>query len=110
MAEKVLCLSGDNWGMLDEKTGEKIEGISVWYVNAYREEEAGSIGQKPTKINATAETFAVLQKGGLPGIYELEYGSRPGKAGKATLALIGAKFIQSVDLFGGLISTSKKAA
>ena len=98
MSEKVLVLSADRWEMVDDKTGEELKGVSAWYVNSYREDEKGSIGQKPTKVSATPETFAIFEKSGLPGVYELEYGSRPGKGGKAALALIGAKFIESFDL------------
>jgi len=52
MAEKALILSGDPWDMTDEKTGQRITGVSLWYVNQYRD---GENGQKPTKVTATPE-------------------------------------------------------
>ncbi len=93
MAEKALILSGDPWDMTDEKTGQRITGVSLWYVNQYRD---GENGQKPTKVTATPELFDQL-KGQLPAVCEMEYGSRPGAQGKATLTVIGAKIIQRID-------------
>jgi hypothetical protein len=99
MGEKVLVLSADNWNMVDERTGQPMAGVSVWYVNKYRDDDVGSLGNKPIKIGATDDTFKVLREGGLPGVYELDYGARPGKGGKASLTLTGAKFIHAVDFF-----------
>lgn len=100
MAEVALVLSADKWSMPDEKTGQVLEGYSVWFVNDYRDDTADSVGFKPTKISATPEMFKKLQLAKLPGVFEMVYGSRPGAQGKATLTLVDIKYISDIDLFG----------
>jgi len=99
MAEKALVLSADKWSMPDEKTGEIRSGFSVWYVNDYRDDLPESIGMKPTKITATPEMFESLRLAKLPALFDLDFGSRPGAQGKATLTLVKAKHIADVDVF-----------
>lgn len=94
MAEKALVLSGDPWEMPDERTGEIRKGVSIWFVNQYRE---GDFGQKPSKVSAVPEVLEGL-RGKLPAVCELEYGARPGAQGKATLTLVGVRVLRSVDL------------
>lgn len=93
MAEKALVLSADPWSMVDEKTGQALSGNSLWYVNSYRD---GENGQKPTKVTASAEIFEQI-KGKLPAVCEMEYGSRPGAQGKATLTVVGLKVLKRID-------------
>lgn len=102
MAERALILSADNWGMTDEKTGKPLSGVSVWYVNDYREDTADSIGMKPTKISATPEILEKLRKARLPALFDLDFGSRPGAQGKATLTLVGISHVQDVAIFEGV--------
>jgi len=99
MAEKVLLLSCDSWSMTDKESGEFVKGVSVWFVNAYREDTDTSFGQKPSKVSATPEIFEKLRNSPLPGIYELSYGSRSGAKGVATLTLIDAKYVQEAKFF-----------
>lgn len=106
MAERALITSADTWEMVDEKTGELRKGLSVWYLNEYREDTANAFGFKPTKVSADVSLQAsMINK--LPGLFELEYGSRPGAQGKATLTLIGVKFVKEVDLFGSMNNPAK---
>lgn len=102
MAEKVLILSADSWGMTDKETGEFVKGVSVWFVNEYREDTETSVGQKPSKVSATPEIFEKLRKSPLPGLYELSFGSRSGAQGKATLTLVDAKYVGEAKLFGSV--------
>lgn len=99
MAEKALVLSADKWSMPDEKTGEIRTGFSVWYVNDYRDDLPESIGYKPTKISTTPEMFESLRLAKLPALFDLDFGSRPGAQGKATLTLVKAKHLGDVDVF-----------
>lgn len=99
MAEKALVLSADRWSMPDEKTGEIRSGFSVWYVNDYRDDLPESIGFKPTKISTTPELFESLRLAKLPALFELDFGSRPGAQGKATLTLVKCKHLADVDVF-----------
>lgn len=94
MAERALVLSADPWEMADEKTGEIRKGCSLWYLNSYRE---GDMGQKPTKVSVALELLGQI-KGKLPGVFELEYGSRPGAQNKATLTVVGLRMLAPIDL------------
>lgn len=99
MSERALVLSVDAWEMPDERTGEIRKGLSVWYVNDYREDSLNAIGYKPTKVSADLELFATFRRARLPAIFEMHYGSRPGAQGKATLTLIKADGIGNVNIF-----------
>jgi len=99
MSERALVLSCDSWDMTDEKTGEMRRGLSVWYVNDYRDDGSESLGFKPTKVSADRQLLDKLRDAKLPALFDLDFGSRPGAQGKATLTLIGLTKVQSVDLF-----------
>lgn len=104
--EKALVLSGDSWSMTDEKTGQILEGISVWFLTPYRtQDNPGQAGYKPAKVGASADVFAKLRAIKLPAICEMVYGAKPGAAGKATLVLLDVLNPAPVDLF----PTEKKA-
>lgn len=103
--EKALILSADSWSMPDEKTGEIRKGVSVWFVNDYRDDTEEAVGFKPTKVSADVELLPMLRSAKLPAVFNMHYGSRPGAQGKATLTLIKADKIASVNLF-----TEPKAA
>lgn len=94
MAERALVLSADPWEMPDERTGEIRKGCSLWYLNSYRE---GDMGQKPTKVSVDVALLAQI-RGKLPGVFELEYGSRPGAQNKASLTVVGLRQLASIDL------------
>lgn len=98
--EKALILSADSWSMADEKTGEMRNGVSVWFVNNYREDMPDAVGFKPTKVSADVSLLPLLRNAKLPAIFDMHYGSRPGAQGKATLTLIKADKVASVNLFG----------
>lgn len=99
MAEHALVLSADAWEMPDERTGEIRKGVSVWFVNDYREDTPLAIGYKPTKVSADPSVLDSLRSAGLPAVCEMHYGSRPGAQGKATLTLIDIKPQRPVDFF-----------
>jgi hypothetical protein len=108
MAEKALVLSADAWEMTDEKTGELRKGVSVWFLNDYREDTLTSVGFKPTKVSADPSMLDLLRSAKLPALFEMHYGSRPGAQGKATLTLIGMGHIADLDVFN--VPAPKKAA
>ncbi|MNZ27763.1 hypothetical protein D3C78_449840 [compost metagenome] len=99
MSERALILSCDAWDMVDEKTGEMRRGLSVWYVNDYREDSESSFGYKPTKVSADRALLDSFKLASLPALFDLDFGSRPGAQGKATLTLVDARKVQSVNLF-----------
>lgn len=97
--ERALVLSVDRWEMQDERTGELRRGLSVWYVNDYREDTRDAIGYKPTKVSADPELFQTFAKARLPAIFAMTYGSRPGAQGKATLTLTAVAAQANVNIF-----------
>lgn len=99
MAERVLILSADKWAMPDEKTGEMRNGVSVWYVNQYREDTPDSWGYKPTKIGADPSLLDEIRSAKLPAVFEAEYGSRPGAQNRPTLTLTKLVKLGSVNAF-----------
>lgn len=107
--EKALVLSGDAWAMTDDKTGEQMSGISVWFITPYREQgqNAGQAGYKPAKVSASQELFDKLRSIKLPAICEMVYGAKPGAQGKATLVLQDVLNPQPVDVFGLLDKKAK---
>lgn len=96
--ERALILSADVWSMNDERTGKPMSGVSVWYVNDYRDDSGDSFGYKPTKVSGTAEILSQL-RGKIPGVFEVSFGSRPGAQNKAQLTLVAVKHVAAVDLF-----------
>lgn len=106
MSEKALVLSADPWEMTDKETGQIIKGVSFWYVNNYRD---GENGQKPTKVSVSSELHDAV-KGKLPALCELDFGSRPGAQGKATLTVTGVKVLKGVDFSGLFTGATAKAA
>jgi hypothetical protein len=106
VSERVLVTSADVWELTDEKTGEFKQGLSIWYLNEYRTDTSSSFGFKPTKVSAVRELIGQVQNK-LPGFFDMEFGSRPGEHGKATLTLTGLKFVKPVDLFSSISSSSK---
>lgn len=99
MAERALVLSVDKWEMVDERTGELRKGLSVWYVNEYREDTDTGFGFKPTKVSADPSLLDTFKKARLPSLFDMHYGSRPGAQGKATLTLVQADGIANVNVF-----------
>lgn len=107
--EIALVTSADVWEMPDERTGELRRGVSVWFLNQYREDTDTQLGYKPSKISAPPEVLDQL-KGKLPGFFKLSFGSRPGAQGKATLTLIGVDHVKNADLFGSVSAPEKSGA
>lgn len=109
MSERCLVLSGDNWRMADEKTGEIRTGVSVWYVTDYREDSEGQYGFKPIKTSLQDPAMADVIRSKLPCVADLDFRSKPGKEGKASLVLAKISIVKpNVDIFG--MGAAKAAA
>lgn len=97
--ETVLIISADKWKMADEKTGEIRSGLTIQYINDYREDSETAVGFKPIKAPANPEIFDAIKKGGAPGLYKLDMKTRPGKDAKPTLTIVRAEFVKPVKIF-----------
>ena len=107
MSEKALVLSADTWEMPDERTGVINRGVSVWYINEYRENTESAIGSKPIKCSCSAEAFAKIKKAGAPGVFSLDFRTRPGAQGKPTLTLVDATSLRTLPLEALLAPTAQ---
>lgn len=98
--EIALILSADAWAMTDEKSGEVLKGVSIWFLTEYRTQDNDSqVGYKPAKVGGTPEILAKLRTINLPAQCEMVYGAKPGAAGKATLVLNDITFVKTIDVF-----------
>lgn len=107
--ERVLILSADKWDMIDERTGVASNGVTVWYVNDYREDTPVSSGFKPTKVPALPSLLEALLSAKLPAVVEPSFGTRPGAQNKPTLTLTNFSKVGSVNLLN-LFSAKAPAA
>lgn len=96
---KYLVLSVDRYEFTDDKTGQTKSGATVWAVNDYREDTAESAGFKPSKLSIDESLFKTFKTAELPASFDVDFTAKPGKDGKPTLVVIGAKFIKSVSIF-----------
>lgn len=110
MSEKALVLSADTWEMPDERTGVINRGVSVWYINDYRDDTENAIGSKPIKCSCTADTFAKIKKAGAPGVFSLDFRTRPGAQGKPTLTLVDVTPLRTLPLDALFAAPQAKAA
>lgn len=105
--EKVLVLSADSWSMTDEVTKQTNSGVSIWFVNPYREDTDTGTGYKPTKMSAAPELFEQLKNHKLPAFFELEYGVRSGAKNAAAIVLKGLKHVNTPNLFAAPVQKDK---
>ena len=94
MMDLSLVLSADPWEIPDERTGEIRKGLSIWFVNSYRDSESGL---KPTKVSGDVALWDQL-RGRLPAVCSLSFSTRPGKENKAQLVLSSVDVIDQWDV------------
>jgi hypothetical protein len=105
----VLVLSADRWSMTDEKTGKPMGGVSIWFVNDYREDTEDGLGFKPTKVGAPADLWPALRATKFPAVCELVSTFKPGAGGKASVVISGVKVLRELpELFSAASTGSKK--
>ena len=93
---KLILLSAKPWAMADEKTGEMRSGVVIHYSDGQAANSSQERGIFPMKISAGADLWSQL--GALPGVYECDLKMRPGREGKASLTLVGVKFVEPLSL------------
>lgn len=98
-AVKGLVIFTKPWEMVDERTGEKREGLTVEYLMAENLNpvvgEDGSKGVRHCK--ETIGTDKALNVKDVPGWYNLEFGLKPGSKGKMEVRLQDIHFVGPVD-------------
>lgn len=77
--------------------GEKVEGCTLQYLEPGElVQEENRRGAEVLTITAPLDFYSQLTM--IPGLYDLNFRQRPGKNGRPTLTVTGAKFLSGVEL------------
>ncbi len=102
-----VVLGIQNWEIEDEKTGKKLDGISVHYVDpASPDDSEDSKGIFPAKL--TAKTSLRDSFSNLPGVYNFDIALKRTAGGRAGVELKGAKYVRPISLTAGSKHPSPK--
>lgn len=100
MTQKIVVLYAGQYAMVDEKTKQKNEGISVSYLYGDNLNSNlnpnGSLGQRPAKASLSPVCWASLTN--VPGLYNGIFQMSIGSDGKPTLRLIDVQYESRVAL------------
>ncbi len=91
--ERVVILAARRYDFEDERK-QRIEGITVTYLSGDQESEAAVKGCLPLSISAPPEVFHQLEA--VPGVYDIDLRMRAGKGGRASISLVGVRFVDAV--------------
>lgn len=98
MNQKGVVIYANPWSMIDEKTGKGMEGITVEYLACENlnpvVNEDGSLGVRHCKESIPLSLSPEIKQ--VPGLYELEFGLKPGTKGKMQVKLVGLRFVSTV--------------
>ena len=91
-----IVLGVQSWEIEDEKTGKKLDGISVHYIDPLdRSDDEESKGIFPAKLTAKSslrDSFTTL-----PGKYKFDIGLKRTAGGKTGVELKSVKYVGSVS-------------
>lgn len=93
--ERVIVLNARRYSFDDEKTGKRVEGVSVNYVTGDPSSEADRVGVEQLTVLAPLALYGDLAQA--PAVYDLDFRHRPGAKGRVTLSLAAARFVAPVD-------------
>lgn len=94
-----LVLHVRPWALTDEVTKELREGLTVTYIDPTTPSQDGEVGIPP--LNITADKGLMPSFTSAPGLYDLSFSQRRGKAGKPQLVLNGANLQKPVKITPG---------
>lgn len=86
--EKCVILSARAYDFEDARN-QHIKGVSLTYLTGDSEDSDQRRGVFPMTVSATSDVFRSITA--LPGVYELDFKQRPGRQGKPSLAVVGAR-------------------
>lgn len=93
MSEIVLILRASKWTMTNEKTGEILQGNTVYYLMSDQVETSSAVGEQAVKASASDEAFAAIKKSKAPAFYSIATRMRPGKDGTVKVSIAQAKHV-----------------
>lgn len=98
MNQKGVVIYANPWSMTDERTGKAMEGITVEYLACENlnpvTNEDGSMGVRHCKESIPLNLSPELKY--VPGVYDLEFGLKPGTKGKMQVKLVGLHYLGDV--------------
>lgn len=94
---KHLVIGVRPYDFVNKDTGEKLQGVKVFYLDNCAENEANAKGYFPLNISLSGDNHAGKFKE-VPGIYDLDFKYSPDKNGKPVIKLIDAAFVQAAKL------------
>lgn len=98
MTQKGIVIYAKPWQMQDERTGQNRAGISLEYLACENFEpvvnEDGSMGVRHCKESVPLELSKSITS--VPGLYDLEFGMKPGSRGKMEVKLVGLRYLGDV--------------
>lgn len=98
MVQTGILIYAKAWAMQDEKTGANRQGISIEYLACENLKpvvnEDGSMGVRHCKESVPLTLQESIIK--IPGLYDLEFGLKPGSKGKMEVKLVGLNYIGDV--------------
>ncbi len=71
--------------------GSRVEGVTLHYITSDRDPNAQSVGHVPLNVSAAVKFFHLLE--GCPGLYDIEFGQRPGRGGRPSVTVVGMKHL-----------------
>lgn len=91
--EKCVILSARAYDFQDSQN-QQVKGVSLTYLTGDHEDTDQRRGVFPMTVSATSEVFRSITA--VPGVYELDFKQRPGRGGKPSLTVVGAKFFAAL--------------
>lgn len=76
--------------------GARVEGVTIHYITSDPDPSARSVGHVPLNVSAPIKFFHLLDK--VPGLYDIEFGQRPGRGGRPTVTVVGMEYLGDVSI------------
>lgn len=84
------------YDFVQEKTGERLQGVKVFYLSDHAEDEPNAKGYFPLNLTLTGDHVSKFTE--VPAIYDLDFKWKPDKYGKPQVSLNDVKFVSAVKL------------
>lgn len=99
-AVKAIVTFAKSWSLIDEKTGEIKQGVSVEYILTESLKDCtnddGSKGYQHSKESVNLDKSPKFVQ--VPGLYNMLYDFKPGSKGKIQLKLTDVEFVSALDV------------
>ncbi|MDR3289437.1 MAG: hypothetical protein LBT22_08425 [Peptococcaceae bacterium] len=101
-----LILGCYAYNFVNKDTGEVIKGNTMHIVDPFDVDDGNRKGCVPLKLTISDKVRENI--GELPGLYDIDFGQRPGAGGKPTSYVRNLSFVAPVDLLAALDNAKDK--